>query len=230
MKSIRAWVYVFAAAIGCAILSFSYFAERVDWLLGMSRLKLFGLAASAFLYLSLVPSPLYEIFPELPGRVIFQRAKKALGISAFFFALVYGALFGFMLSEGSMGLPASWNVKETMFLGTGLGAFFILAILAITSIKAIKQRIRPWWKMLHRFVYLAGGLSAIHLALFTSFSSQSHAVRVGSFVLIEGLWLIQLIRFDRFIRLHFPRLKRVIVCTLFPVGSVALFWLFFLID
>jgi sulfoxide reductase heme-binding subunit YedZ len=182
--------------------------------------------AGIFLYLSLLPSPLYEVFPMLPGKVPFQRAKKALGISAFFFTLIYSSFIGYLFSEGVLGDLTRWNLRDIVGMVTLLGAFLILGVLAVTSIKAIKHRIRSWWKSLHRFVYLAGGLAAVHFALMIPSRAKPSLFCGISFFLIELLLLIQWIRFDRFLKPQYSGQTRVMVWALFLLLSAGLFWLF----
>lgn len=156
------------------------------------RAELFGLVACFLLFLSLIPGGVYALFPNGWGRVPFQKAKKALGISAFFFAAVY-AVLGWRSGLFASGAFSLWT------LGAGIVAGGLLAVLTVTSIHAIKQRMRPWWKPLHRSVYAAGVLAAIH-----GYALMMHVGITRSwlnlFILFVGvLTSIQLIRFTRFL-------------------------------
>lgn len=228
MKYVRLGVYLVAALIGFATLFSMYVFRGANWPFGLSVLDLIGIETVTVLYLSLLPSPLYEVFPGLPGKFVFQRAKKALGISSFVFAAVYAAILWLAFKRGLGPGPFEWGAMQIIHVGTGASALFILALLAITSIKAIKQRIRPWWKTLHRFVYLAGALIVVHLATVASSQSRVSALFIVAYLLIEFLFLIQLIRFDRFFRARYPAVSRAIVSMGFPLLSLLLFWAFFL--
>ncbi len=227
MKYIRLVVYLIAIFIGSSLWFSVYLFPGFEWPVGFSAFNLIGIFALIFLYLSLLPSPLYEVFPNLPGKLLFQRAKKALGISSFFFAAAYATILWLALQRVADPGPVELEVGQMVSAYTGAGALFILAVLAVTSIKAIKQRIRPWWKTLHRSVYLAAGLLAIHVGNFSSSRTISPKF-VVAYLLIEFLLLIQLIRFDRFFRGRYPTLSRSIVSMGFPLVSLLLFWVFFL--
>ncbi|MFH1085400.1 MAG: sulfoxide reductase heme-binding subunit YedZ, partial [Chloroflexota bacterium] len=45
-----------------------------------------------------------------------------------------------------------------------LGALVILLTLAVTSTHGWQARLGPWWRRLHRLVYLAGALAVVHYA------------------------------------------------------------------
>ena len=92
----------------------------------------YALTTISFLYLSLLTTPLYHAFPKLPGRAQYTKARRALGVSAFFFALmhVYFAFFGQL--GGFAGLSfLSTNYLIAISLSTI--ALLILGLLALTS-------------------------------------------------------------------------------------------------
>lgn len=156
------------------------------------RAEFFGLGACFLLFLSLIPGGVYALLPNGWGRVPFQKAKKALGISAFFFAAMY-ALLGWRSGLFTSGVFSPWT------LGAGIVAGVLLAVLAITSLHAIKQRMRPWWKPLHRSVYAVGLLAAIHGYALMAHMGTSPTLLNMFLLLIGALTLVQLVRFSRFV-------------------------------
>jgi len=183
MNQIRSVVYGMSLFLAIAILIFSAGPERTYF---------FGFGAHGLLVLSLIPGGVYALFPNGVGRVPFQKAKKAFGISSFFFATVYACLGWKSRLFASEGIPA-WA------LFAGAVALLLLAVLTITSVKAIKHRMRPWWKPLHRSVYVAGGLAAVHFYGLMLSLQAAHGWRIVFWLLIGGLLLVQLIRFVRFL-------------------------------
>ena len=181
MNQIRSVVYGTSLLLAIVILIFSAGPERAYF---------FAFAAFVILFLSLIPGGIYALFPNGVGRVPFQKAKKAFGISSFFFAAVYACLGWKSRLFASEGIPA-WA------LFAGAAALLLLAILTITSVKAIKHRMRPWWKPLHRSVYAAGGLAAVHMYGLMLFLRVAHGWRIVFLLLVVGLLLVQLIRFVR---------------------------------
>lgn len=181
MNLIRPIVYGVSLLLAIALLVFSAAPERSYF---------FGFGTFALLFLSLIPGGVYALFPNGVGRVPFQKAKKALGISSFFFAVVY-AFFGWRSGLFSDRFIPSWALLA------GAGALLVLAVLTITSVKAIKHRMRPWWKPLHRSVYVAGALAATHIYGLLRSLQVAHEWRIMFWLLVIALTLIQLIRFVR---------------------------------
>lgn len=88
-------------------------------------------------------------------------ARKICGLYAAFYALLHFSVF--------VGLDYffSWElikqaIAEKPFVLVGFLAFLVLAVLAITSTKGWKRRLKKRWKPLHRLVYLAGVLVVFH--------------------------------------------------------------------
>lgn len=159
----------------------------------------YALAAVGFLYLSLLCSPLYAAFPRLPGKPLYTKARQALGVSAFGFALLHAAIaiwyyFG--------GFSALLTLSGRYLLGFSAAALalLILAVMALTSPHYFHQRLGRWWKRLHQFVYLAGLLIVIHAFLFGSdFSDPLGFWSLAALALLSFLIALEGIRFSRFL-------------------------------
>lgn len=89
------------------------------------------------------------------------RFRRLVGLFAFFYAtlhlLVYVVLdrffaFGTVLED----------IAERPFITVGFAAWLILLALASTSTRGWIRRLRKNWQRLHRLVYVAGALGAIH--------------------------------------------------------------------
>ncbi len=117
--------------------------------------EVFALLAVSYLYLALLKSPLYTVFPTLPGKILYHRARKALGLSAFLFALLHASFAFFGLLGGFEGL-GFLSGKYILAISLSFSALVILTVLAITSYEPFIRRLGKKWKIIHRFVYLAG--------------------------------------------------------------------------
>lgn len=161
----------------------------------------YALTAITFLYLALLAGPFCFTFrttlsPKFRAKYLF--ARRAIGVSAFYFAFIHANLVFF----GQLGGFAGLAFLDTTYLvaifcsGTAL---MILFLMAITSFdKVITKMTFPKWKALHRFVYLAGILIIIHaLLLGTHFSNLSGAIPQLSFVAIAFLLLLEAPRLDK---------------------------------
>jgi sulfoxide reductase heme-binding subunit YedZ len=116
-----------------------------------------GKPALVLLVLSLACTPLNMIF----GWRDVIAARKWLGLYAFGYVAVHllvfvGVDYGFdwtLLQEA---------IFEKRYALVGFAAFLILLPLALTSTKGWMRRLGRRWKLLHRWVYLAGILAVVH--------------------------------------------------------------------
>jgi sulfoxide reductase heme-binding subunit YedZ len=120
-----------------------------------------GFVACVLLAVVLTFTPLRVLFPKSGLVQALNRHRRLVGVSAFFYALLHLATH--LLYEGGFAILAS-DVKKP-FLLTGLLAFSILLVLAITSLsRAVRWLGGKRWKKLHRLAYLAAALVAYHQA------------------------------------------------------------------
>ncbi len=122
-----------------------------------------GFTASVLLAVVLTFTPLRVLFPRWDIALALNRHRRLVGVSAF----AYGALHFtvHLLYEGgfaTLGATLATDVKKP-FLLTGMIAFTILLVLAITSLHAfIRWLGGRTWKNLHRLAYVAAALIAYH--------------------------------------------------------------------
>ena len=112
-------------------------------------------------------TPLRVLFPKSPIVQALNRHRRLVGVSAFFYAALHLATH--LLYEGGQDLSAIPKIFETAlkkpFQLTGLIAFTILLVLAITSLHFFVRWLGgKKWKNLHRLAYVAAGLAAYHQA------------------------------------------------------------------
>ena len=168
----------------------------------------YAIAALTFLYLTLLISPVYLNFPLLPFRGIVMHSRRALGLSAFFFSILhtYYAFFKLLL-----GFPGLRFLGSDYILGisTSFAALIILTALAVTSFDYAEKYLGNKWKIIHRFVYLAGFLIIFHTLLlgsdFASFSSLTSEI---SSILLIVLLSLEATRFDRYFATKFSGAPR----------------------
>ena len=119
-----------------------------------------GRTAVALLLLSLAITPLRKIFnqPKL------MRLRKPLGLYAALYAGLHFVTFA--VWDYGLNLNLIWiELIQKPFLILGLGALLILAILAATSNRFAKMKLRTAWRWLQRLVYLAAVLAILHYLL-----------------------------------------------------------------
>ncbi len=120
-----------------------------------------GLWAFRFLLLVLAITP----FRRLSGWTPIMSIRRAVGLWAFAYAALHVASYLGLDLLGALDLLWDDIVKRRYIL-FGMGAFLCLLPLAITSTRGwIKRLGGRRWQRLHRLVYLAGGLAAVHFIL-----------------------------------------------------------------
>ena len=147
-----------------------------------------GFMACVLLAVVLSFTPLRVLFPKSGIATALNRHRRLVGVSAF----AYGALHfaTHILYEGGFAILAS-DVKKP-FLVTGMIAFTILLVLAVTSLQVLVRRLGGRrWKNLHRLAYVAAGLSAYHQAA----AQKNFPVQVlRIFVPLAGLELARIVK------------------------------------
>ncbi len=119
-----------------------------------------GLSALILLMLSLAVSPLQKIlnWPQI------GKLRRPLGLYSFAYAAAHFAIF--------LGLDYGFNWSlipraflERPFALIGFASGLILLVLAVTSWNGLVKMLGKRWKVLHRLVYLAGALAALHFIM-----------------------------------------------------------------
>jgi sulfoxide reductase heme-binding subunit YedZ len=121
-----------------------------------------GFTASVLLAIVLSLSPLRVIFPQSRLVLALNRHRRLIGVSVFVYVFLHVTAH-FVYEGGFATFPA--DIKKP-FIFTGLIAFAILFLLAITSWnRAVRFLGASRWKWLHRLVYLAVPLVVYHQIL-----------------------------------------------------------------
>jgi len=117
-----------------------------------------GLLALVLLLASLSATPLKLMF----GWAWPLRIRKLLGLLAFFYACLHFLLYA-VVDQGLALAAIAKDVTERKFITVGFVALLLLVPLAVTSTaKMLKRLGAQRWKRLHRLVYVAAPLAALH--------------------------------------------------------------------
>ena len=119
-----------------------------------------GLWALKFLIACLAITPLRRL-----TGISLLRYRRAIGLLAFIYACLH--LTTYMLLDQGLDLAAIWaDIVKRPYITIGMAAFLILIPLAVTSNNAMVRRLGgPAWQRLHRWVYLAAALAAVHFVM-----------------------------------------------------------------
>lgn len=187
-SNIRFYILIFSVALSLI----EYFAVQQVAVL----VPVYAYTAVFYLYLALLAGPLTKIFQALPLRAQYIKARRAIGVCAFYFTLLH-ARFAFYDFLGGFAAIPFLDTRYRIALVLSSTAFLILAFMAATSFDyMVKVLTFPRWKMLHRFVYLAAIFILIHATLIGTRFQEFVIIRIllglGTFFLvifhIIGLW------------------------------------------
>ncbi|MBG0809271.1 protein-methionine-sulfoxide reductase heme-binding subunit MsrQ [Methylosinus sp. H3A] len=119
-----------------------------------------GLWSLRFLLLCLLVSPLRR-----GAGVDLLRYRRALGLLAFYYAALH--LAAYVALDHGFDWPAiGRDILKRPYVTIGMAAFVILVPLAVTSNNAAIRRLgAKAWARLHRLVYVAAILAAVHFLL-----------------------------------------------------------------
>ena len=161
--------------------------------------QLTGDTAIVLLGLSLACTPLQV----LTGWKKVTTYRRPLGLYAFAYAATHFLIFSGV--DYTFDLPLLVDeIVHKRYLWVSIPALIILIILAITSTKTATRSLGKRWKPLHRLVYIAGILVALHLAW----------VVKGDLLRLTGdIWkpLIAVIVLSILFLIRIPRFRRWIV-------------------
>lgn len=199
--------YILASSILLSVFIASWLRISIpsDQLFGIRLQQILGLLAIMYWYVALLISPLQKRFAttSLMPYLIFSR--RAIGVSAAYFALLHMLIALFGQIGGLAGvtlLPPRFLIAITL----GFTALLILLAMAATSFdKAISFMTFPRWKFLHRFGYLAGILAMLHIWMIGTHMGYP-TLQLVAFVLLTTLFWLESSRLARFIVKKYPRL------------------------
>jgi len=192
--------------------------------------QVYALTAVTLLYIVLLAGPFCYTFQQLPFRGKYLKARRALGVSTFYFGLLHASLAFFGQLGGFEGL-GFLNGTYLLAISLSFTALCILALMATTSFDYMIAKLTfKKWKLLHRFVYLAGIFILIHaLMLGTHFQDLSGAIPQIFFIALAFLLILEGRRIDAFIEKKFIEIPKFGFITLLITGGIlARFILYFL--
>ncbi len=140
-----------------AILLVDYFTNNLTANPIQAATQRTGRTAITLLTLSLAGTPLRA----LTGIPLLGSYKKPLGLYAFFYAVIHFLIFT-VWDYGLVSARILRQFVEKPYLWLGFTGLVILTLLAFTSNRWWKTRMKQNWKKLHRLVYAAGVVVVFH--------------------------------------------------------------------
>ena len=182
--------------------------------------EVLGFASTITLYLTLLISPLFYAFPDLPLKIVAVKARRALGVSSFYFAFIHAASTFFFQLQGFDGVGFLSN-RYLFALGISAVSLGILFALMLTSFDSVIRKLgHKKWKFVHRFIYIACALILLHILLLgTHFASFTETVPRMTFIAVIFLCILEARRLDVFLEKYFVANTRLKLVTLLTAGA-----------
>jgi methionine sulfoxide reductase heme-binding subunit len=135
--------------------------------------------AIRYLLISLAITPAARVL-NWPRLLLVRRI---VGLTALAYALTHLTLF--VVDQNFHLVMAAAEIMRRFYLTIGFVVLLGLCVLGVTSTNGWAQRLGPWWKRLHRAIYVLGAIALLHYFI------QSKA-NVSEPVFFAGLyvWLL----------------------------------------
>lgn len=162
--------------------------------------QIYALTAFTFLYLALLAGPFCYTFKKFSFKPQCLKARRALGVSAFYFALLHScfAFFGQLGGFAGLQFLSDTYLLAITFSFLGLCVLFLMTI--TSTDKVIRVMTVKKWKLLHRLIYIASILILIHaLMLGSHFSNLNSSIPRIIFIAVVFLLLLESQRLDHFL-------------------------------
>lgn len=190
----RFWILALAVTISVNIIGFMQLLVPAGTLQTIRIEQAFGFISLGLLYVAILASPLTKVFPKLPGKAGYLHARRAIGVSAFYYAVLHVYITFFQQLNGFSGMKYLNHTYSLSLLG-GVFALGVLCIMAATSFDWVVDHLGyKHWKLLHRLVYLASLAVLLHVMLIgphydngPSFLSVLTYAAAGFLLVLEAL-------------------------------------------
>ena len=161
----RFWILAVAVTVSVNIAGFVQLEIPGGSLQTIRIEQIYGFVSLALLYIAILASPLTKVFPRLPGKEAYLHARRAIGVSAFYYACLHAYITFFDQLNGFGGITYLNHRYGISLLG-GVFTLGVLCIMAGTSFDWVVDRMGyKHWKLLHRLVYLASWAVLLHVIL-----------------------------------------------------------------
>ncbi|HEV8601621.1 MAG TPA: hypothetical protein VGQ87_03440 [Patescibacteria group bacterium] len=184
----------------------------------------YALIALSFLYLSVLATPLYSLFPNIQAaRVLKDLQKTLIGIT-FFFGAIHGSIAFFFLLGGFAGL--GFLASKFLFgITLSITSLVILGFLVLSMWQKLSQSLgkREW---IFKLIYLVGILITVHAVLLgTHFIVLSALIPSILAIALIFLLLLEALRLDRWAnRTSTPRFGLSFAISLVLLSIFVFYW------
>lgn len=132
-------------------------------------LRELGLWGLRFLCLTLAVT----LLARYAGMPRLMRFRRRIGLWAFAYVTLHLLTYLVVAHEFDWAEIAT-DIAKRPYITIGMGAFVLLVPLAVTSVNAVRRKLKPrTWRRLHRSVYLIAVMGVIHYFLLVKADTSS---------------------------------------------------------
>lgn len=182
--------YILASSVLLSAAVFAWLRLQIpgDQLLYIRAQQIFGLLAVVYLYIALIVSPVGHVIGKHRTKHL-EFARRAIGVSSFYFALLHGSIALWAQLGGVSQLQYLPSLFHWSLLAGAL-AFGVLLILAATSFdKIVSFMTFRKWKWLHRMIYAGCVLIIFHVWSIGTHLAYAHIQVIAFLALVVLLGL-----------------------------------------
>jgi DMSO/TMAO reductase YedYZ heme-binding membrane subunit len=161
----RFWILAASAVMSVNIAGFIQLEIPAGSLQTIRIEQTYGFVSLLLLYTAILASPLTKVFPNLPFKAAYLHARRAIGVSAFYYAFLHVYITFFKQLNGFSGIKYL-NHQYSLSLLFGVFALGVLFVMAATSMDWVVDMMSfKRWKLLHRLVYFASVAVLLHVII-----------------------------------------------------------------
>ena len=165
LNNSRFYILVFSVLASMLLAAWLRMQIPADRLYYIRLGQVFGLVSILYWYTAIILSPLSKLTGPRFGMPYLLFARRAIGVSAAYFAFLHACAAFFQEAGGFSGLGLLPQRFQWSLL-FGVTALAILLLLAATSFDKIIMRMTfPRWKGMQRLIYIGGVLAVLHVWL-----------------------------------------------------------------
>jgi sulfoxide reductase heme-binding subunit YedZ len=213
LNNSRFYILVTSVLLSLAIIGFFRLQIPSDQLYYIRTQQAFGLLGVIFWYFALVISPIGYVIGKHRTKKL-EFARRAIGVSAFYFVLLHGCI----ALWGQLGGLTELQYLPELFRWSLLGgaiAFGVLLIMTLTSFdRVVKFMTFRKWKWLHRLVYIGGVLALLHIWTIGTHLAYDY-VQIAALIALIILSGLELFRVTKLTNDKYLHLEKAEVITMY---------------
>lgn len=190
----RFWILAVLVVLSVNIAGFIQYQVPPGTLQVTRMEQVYGFVAMLLLYVAILASPLTKLLPRLPFKDAYLHARRAIGVSAFYYAFLH-VYITFFDQLGGFGGIGYFNATYNASFIFGILTLWVLFLMAATSFDwVVKKMSFRKWKILHRFVYFASIALLLHIMLIGPHYTNLSPLGVITYVAAAVLVVLEILR------------------------------------